>query len=63
MDLQAYMTQYDLRPADFAELLEVSTTHVYDLLSGRRQPSLVLAVQIEEVTDGLVTPKDLVRVR
>jgi hypothetical protein len=46
-----------------AKRLKVSTTHLYDVMAGRRNPSLALAVRAQDETQGRVTPNDWTRAR
>ena len=54
MDLQSYATVFDGNQRDLAEAFCISQAHLSSLLSGKKRPSLDLAVRIERVTNGKV---------
>ena len=45
-----------------ARLAKVGLSHLHDIKTGRRVPSLAVAVRIEMATDGQVTPRELFEV-
>lgn len=65
MTLRTYLKQQGIRPYsahDMASLLGVQTVHLGHVAVGKKRPSLELAVKIEEITKGEVTPKELLKV-
>ena len=63
MQLRDYLQQHQLTHAAFGKRLTppVSAGKVNHWLQGTRRVSLAAALQIEEITEGAVGPKDLVR--
>ncbi|MEM1149055.1 MAG: helix-turn-helix transcriptional regulator [Pseudomonadota bacterium] len=65
--LKEYRTKQGLSQADFGALVGASQGMISRLESGKGYPSLTLALQIEEKTDGMVLAKsfapDLVAAR
>lgn len=59
MTLREYKDKYPFRLEDFAEAVDVSLTHASDLVNGKRQCSLDVAVKIETFTKNRVRCKDL----
>lgn len=55
-----YIKQNKLPKAAFSKKLGVSPGHLSDLLSGRRLPSLPVALKIEALTQGKVVPRSFV---
>lgn len=55
--LQQYLTQNNIRQGSFAAAIGSSQSHVNDILSGRRSPSLKLAANIARETKGVVPIK------
>lgn len=60
MKLAAYLTQQNLKPAQFAERIGVPASTITRILSGAREPRLKTVVKIETGTDGAVRIADFV---
>lgn len=60
MNLQEYFSS-DVRGAkgEMAEYLKITPTWMALLIAGTRQPSPMLALKIEEATQGMVTRQEL----
>lgn len=60
MTFMQYLRTNNIRPysSEFASVLGISKQHLGDIAKGRRRPSLVLALKIEELTKGAVLAKD-----
>ena len=57
--LKAYIEAGEHRTrAEWAAVLGISRPYLSDLLDGARNPSIEVAVQIEEATDGAVRVRD-----
>lgn len=54
MMLQTFMTDNNIKQKRCAEVLEISQAHLSLILSGKKRPSLDLAVRIETMTAGAV---------
>lgn len=52
--LKPYLDLANMTPAAFARKAGLTRSHLHDLMSGRRKPSLKVAAAIERETDGLV---------
>lgn len=52
--LATIIAESGLTRSAWADRLEISKSHLSDVLNGNRQPSLDLAVKIERATDGAV---------
>ena len=59
MDLKSYLAANRLSYRDFGAKIGVDHSQVSRWISGRRFPSLQMALAIEKTTDGQVMPKDL----
>lgn len=59
MNLKQYLDKKRLTYREFAEQLEIQPQSLQSIAYGRRKPSLDLAVKIEELSNGELTPKDL----
>lgn len=63
MKLIKYMQKYGYRPYSklnpLYDALGISHLYLGDIATGKRTPSLELAVMIEHATDGEVRPRDL----
>lgn len=59
MDLKEYLEDKRLTYREFAEKLGIRTQSLQSVVYGSKKPSLDLAVKIEELTGGAITPKDL----
>ena len=59
MTLRDYKDKYPFTLEAFAEAIGVSITHASDLVNGKRQCSLDVAVKIEAFTNNRVRCKDL----
>jgi len=60
MKLEEYLKLKKLSLRKFAKLIGVTHGHVSQILRKKKSPSLLLAKQIEKVTDGKVTIYDLI---
>jgi transcriptional regulator with XRE-family HTH domain len=58
MKLSEFAEQNGLKYKFLAEKLGVTREYLYKIQSGERAPSLKLALQIEDWTEGQVTPRD-----
>jgi DNA-binding transcriptional regulator YdaS (Cro superfamily) len=61
MKLSELKSTYDLTNIDLAKAIMREPSYVSKLLSHKIQPSLMMALVINQVTKGLVTPAELVR--
>jgi len=60
MTLEEYFSTEPLgSKSEMAEYLGISLTWMSMLIYGRRQPSAMLSVKIEQATQGLVTREEL----
>lgn len=59
MNLKEYLEEKRLTYREFAEKLGIRTQSLQTIVYGKRKPSLDLAVKIQELTEGAITPKDL----
>lgn len=59
MDVKKYLDEKRLTYREFAEKLGIRIQYLQSIAYGKRKPSLDLAVKIEELTNGELTPKDL----
>lgn len=59
MKFRAYKDKHPFKLEQLAEKLGISLGHASDLVNGKRQASLDVAVEIEKFTKGLVTCQDL----
>lgn len=59
MKLPEYLFRMKTTKKDFAEKLGISRGHLQHILSGTKNPSVKLAKQIEEATEGKVTKEEL----
>lgn len=53
--VKEYLFKKDITIKEFANLIGISTSYLYQLLRGERKPSLELAHKIEEVTEGEIS--------
>lgn len=60
MKLRDYCKKEGISQEFFAHLIEVSPSHVCQIIKGIRNPSIHLIRKIEEVTNGLVRVSDLI---
>ncbi|MFE1598216.1 helix-turn-helix domain-containing protein [Methylobacterium sp. ID0610] len=63
MDLAAYLSEHDLKPANFAARIGVPASTITRILRGERDPRGATIRKIVEGTGGLVTAADLLRDR
>lgn len=62
MHLRDYMKERKLTPAAMAaQIGRVSEGHVKKLMYGERQPSLPVALRIEEITEGEVKAEEMLK--
>lgn len=59
MNLRDYLKKKGLKQYFIASQLGISRAHFHRLLNGTGMPSLEIAVKIELLTNGEVTPKEL----
>ena len=52
--LQTYLAVFEGGQGDFAKSIETSQAHVSAIASGKKLPSLKLAIKIEQATGGKV---------
>jgi transcriptional regulator with XRE-family HTH domain len=57
--IKEYLFRNNLTVKEFAFQLKISTSYLYQLISGDRKPSLKLAQKIEECTQGAIDVKQL----
>lgn len=48
--LERYLFEKGLTKKEFAEELDIDRNHLHSIISGRRQPSVKLAMKIEKLT-------------
>lgn len=60
MNLREYLDEKRITYREFAEKLGIHLQSLKSIVYGVRRPSLEIAVKIEELTNGQVTPKDLI---
>lgn len=58
MDLDEYLWRNKISRTDFAAKVEISRSHLQQILSRKRNPSINLAKKIEEITKGKVTKEE-----
>ena len=58
MKLKEYLDMMGIKYTAFTERAGISRNTLYNLMAGKRRPSLELAVEIEKLTDGKVSPRD-----
>lgn len=56
MHLKKYLRQKKIRYRYFAEELGIAEQSLKNIVAGSRRPGLLLALKIEKLTDGQVTP-------
>ena len=61
MKLAEYLRAHKIRQTQFALLLGGKPSTLHGWITGRRMPELAVAIQIQEITNGLVRPEDFVR--
>lgn len=59
MDLDEYLWRNKISRTDFAVQIKISRSHLQQILSRKRNPSVKLAKKIEEITDGKVTKEEV----
>lgn len=59
MRLSEYLKETKLTQEEFAALVGVTRPFITNILNGKRNPSIQLAIRIDEVTNGKVPLKDL----
>ncbi len=59
MRLEEYFTEKNISERKFASLVGVSHSHISNIISGKRTPSIHLIKKIEEQTQGKVGLNDL----
>ena len=59
MNLRKYLRDRRIRYREFAEKLGINEQSLKNIVAGTRRPGLLLALKIEKLTDGQVTPSQL----
>lgn len=59
MNLTTYLEIYDLTQKEFAELVGVSEGAIQNYVKGKRCPTLLIALRIQEKTHDKVTAEEL----
>ena len=59
MELCDYLKSKNISQKDFAAEVGVTGTILSQYLTGKFRPNLRIAVKIEELTNGIVRPKDM----
>lgn len=59
MTLREFLEEKRITYREFAEQLNIHLQSLKNIAYGKKKPSLELAIRIEELTEGRVTPKDL----
>lgn len=62
MELSEYLKKHFLTQKEFGRKVGVSQSHITNILSGRKSPSIRLTKRIEEETNGNVGLDDLLRI-
>lgn len=60
MQLREYLDQNRITYREFAEELGIHLQSLKNIAYGVRKPGLGLALKIEQLTNGAVTPKELI---
>lgn len=60
MHLKKYLRKQKIRYRDFAEELGIAEQSMKNIVACSRRPGLLLALKIEKMTNGQVTPQQLV---
>lgn len=60
--IKEYLFRNNLTVKEFAFQLKISTSYLYQLISGDRKPSLKLAQKIEECTQGEIDINQLLSI-
>lgn len=60
MKLKEYLSKHSIRYRPFAKDLGIAEQTLRSIMAGIRRPGLVLALKIEELTKGEITPQQLV---
>lgn len=59
MQLKEYLKVHGITHEKFAQMIEVTRPLVTNIANHKINPSIVVIVQIEKATDGLVSAQDL----
>lgn len=59
MELRTYLLLNKIKLGDFAKIVGVSRTHLMDILNGKQDPRLSLALKICKATGEEVTIQDI----
>lgn len=59
MDLDEYLWRNKISRTDFAAKIGISRSHLQQILSKKRNPSVKLAKKIEEITEEKVTKEEV----
>ena len=59
MKLKKYLREHNIRYRNFSENLEITEQSLKNIIAGTRRPGLLLALKIEKLTNGQVTPAQL----
>lgn len=60
MNLKKYLRQKKIRYRTFAEELGVAEQSLKNIVACSRRPGLILALKIEKLTNGQITPQQMV---
>ena len=60
MHLKKYLHEQKIRYREFAEKLGINEQTVKNIVAGTTRPGLLLALKIEKLTEGQITPSQLV---
>lgn len=60
MNLKKYLREKKIRYREFAEQLGINEQSLKNIIAGTSRPGLMLALKIEKLTNGEVTPLQLV---
>lgn len=61
MKLKEYLSKHSIRYRPFAKDLGIAEQTLRSIMAGIRRPSLTLALKIEELTKGEITPQQLAK--
>ncbi len=61
MDLKEYLDVHRITYKEFSERLGINRQSLQNVVYGNKKPSLDLAIKIEELTKGQITPRELLK--
>lgn len=59
MKIETYLEQMHVRPSDLSRQIGVTQPVLWQWMTGYRKVPIVRAIQIEQITEGMVTRRDL----